>query len=84
MQQLPKFCKDLEQTLIIIKPHAVKRGLVGKVLTKFEDRGLKLLLMNMMHGDHNILSKHYEDHTQSKYFDLIVKEMQDGPLVAAV
>ena len=79
-----KMTKDTERTLIIIKPHAVKRGLVGKILTKFENRGLKILKLCMQYGDTDVLNQHYDNLRESKYFPLIIKGMQDGPLVAAV
>ena len=84
-----------QQTLILIKPDAVERGLVGKVLTRFEDRGLKILGLKMLLVDPKLASDHYGDFVERYTPKLglekatsIKKEMMDflssGPIVAAV
>ncbi len=54
----PKHPKE-EKTLVLIKPDAVKRGLVGEVLKRFESRGLKIIGLKMVHGSRKDFDKHY-------------------------
>lgn len=75
---------DNERTLIIVKPHAVKRHLVGEIVGRFEKRGYKLLAMNMGHADETTLKSHYEDLQESEYFPLIIQGMMTGPVVVFV
>lgn len=48
-----------EQTLVLVKHDAVQRGLIGKILSRFEDAGLKIIAMNMAWADENLAKKHY-------------------------
>lgn len=52
---------DIEQTLIIFKPDAVQRGLMGEILMRFEKAGLKVIAMKMVEPDHDHFYKHYEE-----------------------
>ena len=49
-----------EQTLVILKPDTVKRGLIGKILTRFEDSGLKIAAMKMISADESLAKDHYQ------------------------
>jgi nucleoside-diphosphate kinase len=49
----------MEQTLVLIKPDGVQRGLVGRIISRFEDVGLKLVAMKMVHASHDDVDKHY-------------------------
>jgi len=51
----------MEKTLVILKPDAVQRGLVGEILARFEKAGLKIVAMKMMVADKDLLTKHYPD-----------------------
>ena len=51
----------MEQTLVIMKPDAIQRGLIGEILARFEKVGLKIVAMKMMLPDHDLLVKHYPD-----------------------
>ena len=51
----------IEQTLVIIKPDGVQRGLLGEVLGRFEKAGLKIVRMKMVWADEELIGKHYED-----------------------
>jgi len=80
----------MEQTLIIIKPDAVKRGLVGEILARFERVGLKIVAAQMLRPDTDHYHHHYE--TISKMisrrgkdaFDVTLHMMQEGPVIAYV
>lgn len=51
----------MEQTLIILKPDTVKRGIVGEILSRFEKTGLKIVAMKMLMPEHELLVEHYPD-----------------------
>jgi nucleoside-diphosphate kinase len=74
----------LERTLIILKPDAVKRGLVGEIITRFERKGLKIIAMKMAQLDREILEKHYAEHRGKPFFESLVSFMGSGPVVLAV
>lgn len=80
----------VERTLIVFKPDALQRGLVGEVLGRFERVGLKLVGMKMLVPDEGHFHKHYEEiggvksrHGQ-EVFDVTLFNMMEGPVVAAV
>lgn len=80
----------MERTLIIFKPDAIQRGIVGEVLTRFERAGLKIVGMKMLNPDVDHYHHHYETigtmvsrHGQ-EIFDNTVEMMQAGPVIATV
>lgn len=80
----------MEKTLIVLKPDAVQRGLVGEVISRFEKVGLKIVGMKMMSPDHEHFHAHYEDIGTMKsrhgeeVFNITVFNMMEGPIVAVV
>jgi len=81
---------DLERTLILFKPDAVQRGLVGEILQRFERVGLKIVGTKMIAPDETHFHKHYEEIGQmitrrgQDKFDVTLKMMQEGPVIAMV
>ncbi|KAH6918953.1 nucleoside diphosphate kinase [Coprinopsis sp. MPI-PUGE-AT-0042] len=73
-----------ERTYIMIKPDGVQRNLVGKIITRFEERGFKLIAMKMVHASKEHLEKHYADLAGKPFFPGLVKYMASGPVVAMV
>lgn len=73
---------DLERTLVLLKPDAVQRGLMGQILARFEDRGLAILGMKLMMMDESIAEKHYKDHIGKPFYADLVKYMTSGPILA--
>ncbi|WFD06694.1 nucleoside-diphosphate kinase [Malassezia vespertilionis] len=73
-----------EQTYIMIKPDGVQRGLVGKIIQRFEDRGYQLVAMKLVHASEEHLEKHYQDLKGKPFFSGLVKYMASGPVVAMV
>ena len=71
-----------EQTLILIKPDAIQRGLVGEITTRFERKGLKLVGMKMMALDEAVLREHYAHIADKPFFPGVAKFMQSTPVVA--
>jgi nucleoside-diphosphate kinase len=72
----------MERTLILLKPDAVQRGLVGQVLTRFEQKGLKLVALKLMQITPDLAAKHYEAHKERKFYPGLVKFMTSSPVVA--
>jgi nucleoside-diphosphate kinase len=72
----------VERTLVLFKPDAVQRGLVGKILSRFEEKGLKIVGLKMRVFPQEHLEKHYEVHNQRPFFASLVKFMGSSPVVA--
>ena len=72
----------MERTLILIKPDAVQRGLSGKIISRLEDKGLKLIAMKLIHMDEALASKHYGEHIGKPFYDSLVKFITSSPLIA--
>ncbi|KAF8323201.1 nucleoside diphosphate kinase [Clavulina sp. PMI_390] len=75
---------NAERTYIMIKPDGVQRGLVGPIITRFEQRGFKLIAMKLVHATPEHLQKHYADLADKPFFPGLIKYMAAGPVVAMV
>ncbi|KAL2010581.1 hypothetical protein VTN00DRAFT_6388 [Thermoascus crustaceus] len=73
-----------EQTFIAIKPDGVQRGLVGPIISRFEQRGFKLVAMKLCSPSKEHLEKHYADLSGKPFFNGLVTYMLSGPIVAMV
>ncbi|XP_063698863.1 nucleoside diphosphate kinase [Culicoides brevitarsis] len=73
-----------ERTFIMIKPDGVHRGLVGKIIKRFEAKGFKLVAMKFMWADKALLEKHYADLAGRPFFPGLVEYMSSGPVVPMV
>ncbi|KAF8497066.1 nucleoside diphosphate kinase [Russula emetica] len=73
-----------ERTYIMIKPDGVQRSLVGTIITRFEQRGFKLIALKLVHATPEHLQKHYEDLKDKPFFPGLIKYMASGPVVAMV
>lgn len=71
-----------ERTLVLIKPDAIQRGLVGDITKRFEMKGLKLVGMKMMSLDEAVLRDHYSHIADKPFFPGVAKFMQSSPVVA--
>ncbi len=71
-----------ERTLILIKPDGIQRGLVGKIVERFERKGLKLVAMKMMSLDEAVLREHYAHIADKPFFPGVSSFMQSSPVVA--
>lgn len=74
----------MERTLIICKPDCVNRNLVGRILARFEDKGLRIAAMKLQHSAKTQVEKHYEVHKGKPFYDALVGFMTSGPVVVAV
>ena len=70
------------RTLVLLKPDAVERQLVGAILSRFEQKGLKLVAMELRKLDNAILERHYEEHKGKGFYADLVTFMSRGPVVA--
>jgi nucleoside-diphosphate kinase len=73
-----------DRTLVLLKPDAVERGLVGTILDRFERKGLKLVALDLRTLDKATLGRHYEEHVGKGFYDDLVAFMSRGPVVALV
>jgi len=71
-----------KRTLVLLKPDAVERGLVGKILSRFEDKGLRLVALELRTLDEATLARHYEEHAGKSFYPDLVAFMSRGPVVA--
>lgn len=74
----------MEKTLILIKPDALQRGLVGEIMHRFERKGLKLLGIKMIHLSDDIVNEWYAHHREKSFFSDLKAYMQWTPVVAIV
>lgn len=73
-----------ELTLSIIKPDAVKKNVIGKIITRFEDAGLKVVAARMMQLSRKQAEQFYAVHAQRPFFDALVSFMIEGPVLVQV
>ena len=74
----------MERSLIILKPDAVPRGLIGPILTRLERRGLKLAGLKLIRIDDALARRHYAVHEGKPFFAGLVEYITSGPVVVAV
>jgi nucleoside-diphosphate kinase len=73
-----------DRTLVLLKPDAVERGLVGTIIARFEARGLRIVALDQRSLDKETLARHYEEHAGKGFYDDLVTFMSRGPVVAMV
>jgi nucleoside-diphosphate kinase len=71
-----------ERTLVLIKPDGVQRQLVGRILARFEERGLKLVGLKLMQVERSLAERHYAVHQGKPFYAGLVDFITSGPLVA--
>ena len=70
------------RTLVLLKPDAVERGLIGAITSRFETKGLRVAAMELRTLDADILARHYEEHVGKGFYSELVTFMARGPVVA--
>ena len=73
-----------DRTLVLLKPDAVERGLVGQILARFEQKNLKIAALDLRQLDADTLARHYEEHVGKGFYPELVQFMSRGPVVAMV
>jgi nucleoside-diphosphate kinase len=71
----------MERTFIIIKPDAVQRGLVGEIIKRFEQRGLRIIGMKFLQMSEALAKKHYAVHAERPFFNALVSYITSAPVV---
>jgi nucleoside-diphosphate kinase len=74
----------MERTLILFKPDCVERRLVGRILARFEEKGLNVVAMKMMRVTPDLAKKHYAEHVQKDWYPTLEAFITAGPIIAAV
>jgi nucleoside-diphosphate kinase len=78
----------IQQTLVLIKPDGVKRGLIGEIIRRFERRGLKIVALKMTQPQRNLAEKHYNESISQKHGEAVRNRLLDyitgGPVVAMI
>jgi len=72
----------MERTLVLLKPDAVQRRLVGRILSRFEERGLRIVALKLMTVSREMAERHYAEHRAKPFFAELVSFITAGPIVA--
>ena len=74
----------MERTLVLVKPDGVQRGLIGEIISRFEQRGLKLVAAKFVKVDLQLAETHYAVHKGKPFYDGLVKFITSSPVIAMV
>lgn len=77
-------CAVIERTLVLIKPDAVGRGLVGEVIRRIEGKGLTIAALHLRNVSDELARRHYAEHQDKPFFTSLVQFMTSAPVVAAI
>lgn len=75
---------EVEKTFVMVKPDGVRRGLIGEVIRRIEDKGYAVKAMKLFVIDRKLAENHYGEHTDKPFFDELVSFITSGPVVAMV
>ena len=73
-----------EQTLVLVKPDGVRRGLVGQILARFESKGFAIQAMTLQTVDKQLADQHYAEHVEKGWYPELREFITSGPLVALI
>lgn len=76
--------EEMERTLVFLKPDALRRGLVGRIIGRFEQRGLQILGMKMTRLSEEFAREHYAEHRGKHFYEPLVDYTTSGPIIAMV
>ena len=76
--------KTEERTFVAIKPDGVKRGIIGQIIQRFENKGFKIVGMKLLQVTPELAAKHYEEHQGKPFYTRLVHYITSGPIVAMV
>lgn len=74
----------IEKTFIMIKPDGIQRGLIGKIIARVEDRGLKICAMKLMKIPRELAERHYEEHKGKEFYGPLLDYITSGPVLCMV
>src|SRR5688572_26813567 len=73
-----------QRTLVLLKPDAVRRGLIGAIVRRFEERGLRVVRLELRTIDGDLADRHYAEHVERDFYPPLREFITSGPLVAMV
>jgi len=76
--------ENLERTLVILKPDAIQRGIVGEIISRFEKKGFKIVGLKMMEVDPKLAEQHYIEHKDKPFYSELVEFITSGPVIVFV
>jgi nucleoside-diphosphate kinase len=74
----------VERTFVIVKPEAVKRGLIGEILRRFEQKGLRVTHLKMATISEDVARVHYGHHADKPFFPELIRAITAGPVAMAI
>jgi len=74
----------IEKTFVMVKPDGVQRGLVGRIVQRFEERGLKICAMKVMKIQQELAERHYAEHKGKGFYEPLLSYITSGPVVCMV
>lgn len=75
---------SIERTVVLVKPDAVQRGMIGEIIHRFERKGLQLIGLKMMQLTDEVVKSHYAHHADKPFFPSLKEFMQSSPIIAMV
>ncbi|OWZ82927.1 nucleoside-diphosphate kinase [Natranaerobius trueperi] len=73
-----------KHTFVMIKPDGVERGDVGNIISRFENKGLELQNMKLMHISRDLAKKHYQEHKEKPFFNELIDYITSGPVIVMI
>lgn len=73
-----------QKSLVFIKPDGVNKGLTGKIITRFEEKGFNILALKKFQMDKPMAQKHYAEHVGKHFFEPLINFITSGPIVAFI
>jgi nucleoside-diphosphate kinase len=74
----------IEKSFVMMKPDAVARSLIGKILSRFEEKGLQIIAVKLIQVDENLAKEHYGEHSEKPFFKDLVRYITSSPSLAMV
>lgn len=74
----------IEQTLIILKPGCIQRGIIGEIISRFERKGLKLIGIKMMWVEKALAEKHYREHVGKEFYNALINYITSSPVILII
>ena len=75
---------ELQRSLVLLKPDAVRRGLAGTILGRYEAKGLNIVALELRHVDGDLADRHYGDHVEQPWYPPLRAFITSGPTIALV